>query len=90
MSLITTNVQSKAERRQQYIMSVMGMQRYTFAFVPVDATTAHKYAGDFHGLLYELRVPVRNHHLVTLANDLKSSGDYLGDKYQVKVIASIE
>lgn len=45
----------------------------------------YKYEGDFFGLLDDLQVDKKYHHIVMRINDLQSSADYKGDLTHVLI-----
>lgn len=86
MSLITSDKLTKEQHREDYIMSVVNVHRAKVTIREIYPNLAHKYAGDFYGLLLELNVRRVNFGTVLRLNGLKSSSDFNGMIYNVKVL----
>jgi hypothetical protein len=53
--------------------------------LPVTEQQGFKYEGDFFGLLDDLTIDKKYHHIVLRVNDLHSSADYKGDMSHVMI-----
>jgi hypothetical protein len=56
--------------------------------LPVSEHQGYKYEGDFFGLLDDLRIEKKYHHIALRVNDMKSSADYKGDMKFVLIPAA--
>ena len=86
MSLITSDVLTRDEREKAFRMSVVNLTANKFVDVEVSPSMALKYAGDFYGLLMELSIPREGYSTTLLANGLRSSDAYTGEKSTIKTI----
>lgn len=83
MGLVISDGMSKKENRTDYIMSVVNVKRSRTLVQEIYPNLAHKFAGDFYGLLLSLNVRRVNFGTVLRLNGLKASDEFDGSKYNI-------
>ena len=86
MALVISDMLTKKEQREDYIMSVVNIYNAKVVQQTIYPNLAHKFAGDFYGLLLEMRVRRVNFGTVLRLNGLKASSDFDGTLYDIKVL----